>query len=970
MQWDEAELYLPMDLAALWQEVQAGTRKLKLNQVLDNLPKFHELPVKPADNNFRLQGKGGHDSLLKSYQQTTLHVLRMMTTAYIQDDESTAQAPFLMAWQLLSELYNRIQNDRKEASIPGSTPSSSTQLFGKDELQNASMVQRVNQAGSFPQRFSKGKSYRFRAYGRYISPIFSSTKMVFPFRFGYGGRGYKGGYHQGGGYKGYSQGGFNAGKGAKGKSMFTAHQPSESSTIPLQIDSKAGLVGAACSTTHLQPTHQWCVPRLARTRSKSLSLSQTSGGTIGSPGSNAGIHRSGSCPPSLPSGHKISHSLVSSQEAGAGGSQDKAHCRLPHPEPAFSNHSIQIRPLGGNISILKKKHVGMQSGLKACLFSLGKFRPVTSIHENKHWRKNFPISGSSFWPQCPPSTFHVPHESFAKSMEKRRFDGICLFGRHLNFGYHPTANSKTFGIHLGNIKKFRVNREHQKINFTTRTRVGSLGISHQFKARTSFSTQGKTKNDPERIGKNCNPLLYDPKEDGSNFRNREEFFGGNALSPGFYGSNDKICRPVKKVELGPSHSGTPHFKEGTFGNKNPPYGLGRKEISRSNSSQRTSFRFLPPRLGWVGLNGIKFHPRILENPRSFSHKCQGTFSGGTHHKKLCISKGKGFNICGQQCGLFIPKKGGRQENEFKSIDARPLVLVHETQNSGGDHLGKISGVQSRLIKSNAIGFGGLYPKPSYFQAPSFSISESHQTHLGHVCLPGKSPTTKICLPLAPLASFSGRCPKLSSRQGPLLLCQPPLDSNRQVAPKTLGAPSHHLLNDNSILGFSTVVAPFTKVKSSQNTGGPSTTLSRLFHKLPGDPNATNSVAPSLHHLIRSMLEKQQMSAESITLYLEKLPSLVRYQNAFNYFWSLCVNNKVDFQNASLWTIAGELLKMHKQLPHQARNAYSALLLLPGFDQLRFSSILKPCRREWNTSTPKYSTFYSASPFCKNCKIPL
>ena len=352
----------------------------------------------------------------------------------------------------------------------------------------------------------------------------------------------------------------------------------------------------------------------------------------------------------------------------------------------------------------------------------------------------------------------------------------------------------------------------------------------------------------------------------------------------------------------------------------------------------------------------------MENPRSISHQCEGTFSSSAYHKKLCISKGKSFDIRRQQCGFFIPKKGWRKENDFKSTNARPLVLVHDTQHSSGDHLGKISRMSGRLIKSNTTGFGGLYPKPSTFSIHSFSIPRAHKTRLGHVCLPGQSPTSKICLPVAPLASFSSRCPELPPRPSPLLLCQPPLDPNRQVAPKTLGAPPYYLFNDNSILGFSTVVAPFTKVKSAQNTGSASTSLPRLFHKLPGDPNAPNPVAPNLHNVIRGMLEKQQMSAEGISLYLEKLPSLVRYQNAFNHFWSLCVQNKVDFQTSSLWTIAGELLKLHKQLPHQARNAYSALLLIPGFDQLRFSPILRPCKREWNISTPKYSTFYSATPF--------
>ena len=50
----------------------------------------------------------------------------------------------------------------------------------------------------------------------------------------------------------------------------------------------------------------------------------------------------------------------------------------------------------------------------------------------------------------------------------------------------------------------------------------------------------------------------------------------------------------------------------------------------------------------------------------------------------------------------------------------------------------------------------------------------------------------------------------------------------------------------------------------------------------------------------------------------------------------------------------------KNFTPQARSAYAALLLIPGFQQLRFCKILQPLKRLWNTSQPKYVTFWSAS----------
>ena len=51
--------------------------------------------------------------------------------------------------------------------------------------------------------------------------------------------------------------------------------------------------------------------------------------------------------------------------------------------------------------------------------------------------------------------------------------------------------------------------------------------------------------------------------------------------------------------------------------------------------------------------------------------------------------------------------------------------------------------------------------------------------------------------------------------------------------------------------------------------------------------------------------------------------------------------------------------MSKVSPHEARNAYSALLLIPGWESLRFVQLIKLCKREWGTSVPKYADFWDA-----------
>ena len=68
---------------------------------------------------------------------------------------------------------------------------------------------------------------------------------------------------------------------------------------------------------------------------------------------------------------------------------------------------------------------------------------------------------------------------------------------------------------------------------------------------------------------------------------------------------------------------------------------------------------------------------------------------------------------------------------------------------------------------------------------------------------------------------------------------------------------------------------------------------------------------------------------------------------------------------SISDVAGLLLELHHVSPSQARNAYSACLLFPQLQGLKFSILLKTVKRSWYKSEPRYATFYDAtSVFCK------
>ena len=63
-------------------------------------------------------------------------------------------------------------------------------------------------------------------------------------------------------------------------------------------------------------------------------------------------------------------------------------------------------------------------------------------------------------------------------------------------------------------------------------------------------------------------------------------------------------------------------------------------------------------------------------------------------------------------------------------------------------------------------------------------------------------------------------------------------------------------------------------------------------------------------------------------------------------------------NFSLDQVAEHLVLLHGVSVSQARSAYAALLLIPGFDQLRFNPLLCRCKKCWNVSEAQYSHFWS------------
>ena len=68
----------------------------------------------------------------------------------------------------------------------------------------------------------------------------------------------------------------------------------------------------------------------------------------------------------------------------------------------------------------------------------------------------------------------------------------------------------------------------------------------------------------------------------------------------------------------------------------------------------------------------------------------------------------------------------------------------------------------------------------------------------------------------------------------------------------------------------------------------------------------------------------------------------------------------DPATLSLQGIASEIAFMASVNLNEARNAYAAFAMVPGYEALKFSPLLKRCKASWSVSSPKYSDFWDGA----------
>ena len=117
----------------------------------------------------------------------------------------------------------------------------------------------------------------------------------------------------------------------------------------------------------------------------------------------------------------------------------------------------------------------------------------------------------------------------------------------------------------------------------------------------------------------------------------------------------------------------------------------------------------------------------------------------------------------------------------------------------------------------------------------------------------------------------------------------------------------------------------------------------------------------MSNLLRQILEGKHIQTSTIEDFISRHKSLKRYQSSFHLLWAILLENGINPPDSDLDQVAQAIIQLFQYSISQARCAYSAMLLIPQFGQLRFHPLLTPYKRLWNQNVEKYGHFWDPLP---------
>jgi hypothetical protein len=384
------------------------------------------------------------------------------------------------------------------------------------------------------------------------------------------------------------------------------------------------------------------------------SLLQKSGGNKTSMGNNPGIFGGWCHKRNYFASGKTFNPLVCDKE----GRKAQVDYKLQRAQQLPGAKTVQVGKLARNFSLFKERDVGCKNRFEARLFSPATCRQPKALHVHPSGTKNFPIPSSMLWSKHIATTMAKCDESVPEKVEKTGVFNLGVPGRH-PFGWkQSTGSAKPIANYAERLRKLRDGCKPKEIPIGAHTASGTFRFHGGFKKWPFASASGKDEEHQKGTWKNFDTLRNELQENGSNSWSHQKFFNGNALSKGVYRPTGAICKPARTNWLGQKTPNSFSLTGTSKGNGHSNGSMERKNFSRENPSEGTSFRFLPGSLGGSRCNSWSLSPGILERKKLFAHKCEGIGSSHKHSAIFSTAKGTCPFKSGQFSHLLVSNKGG------------------------------------------------------------------------------------------------------------------------------------------------------------------------------------------------------------------------------------------------------------------------------------------------------------------------
>ena len=504
-------------------------------------------------------------------------------------------------------------------------------------------------------------------------------------------------------------------------------------------------------------------------------------------------------------------------------------------------------------------------------------------------------------------------------------------------------------------RQWHDNKLRQKY-FGAHTIPRPFGIYHQLQRRKITSTSRKTKTSAKRVGKTDHPQTHVTPKDGRHFGGRKEFFDGYTQFAGLYRPASRLHPISPKIRLGLQRGNTYFSQRASERIARCTDELARKAFL-SGPHPGLTLRCLKYWMGGHRCQHGRHCPRVLEKRKKSPHKCQGIVGSDFYCQKPCKTKRHCPPSCGQPSHFLVLDQARRAQIRIQ----RPIKTIFAVVRTACSHPASVldskRGRQGRLLEPSALRPRRLHSANGSVSNNIVQISRLGMPNSGLLCVTGERKISPLHFKDASLGSSDNRCIALPTSHIFGGVRKPSVDLNWSVARKVETKPKYSLPHRDPFVGWCTMVAPTSEAalsaQSSHCKPPLSGNVSELFRKV----HAGAKMAPPLHLAIRQAFQAQKISHEDIMPFLKRHEStLHRYSSALVKLWFLCDLRGISPFEANLPQIAAQLAALHELSPADARNAYSALLLLPQFEQLRFSPLLTSLKRQWNHAQHRYSTF--------------